>query len=61
MLVYFKYKHDYNLAYPLAKELESLNTNIDDNKLDIYINNQDNIIKDELITYLSKKQANKKV
>ena len=61
MLVYFKYKHDYNLAYPLAKELESLNTNIDNDNFDIYINNQDNIMKDELITYLFEKQANKKV
>jgi hypothetical protein len=29
--------------------------------LDIYINNQDNIINDELITYLKEKRVNKKV
>jgi len=29
--------------------------------LDIYINNQDNIIDDELITYLKEKRVNKKV
>ena len=28
--------------------------------LDIYINNQDNIIDDELITYLKEKRVNKK-
>ena len=33
----------------------------DDNDLDIYINNQDNIIEDELITYLEEKRADKKV
>jgi len=29
--------------------------------LDIYINNQDKIIDDELITYLKEKRVNKKV
>jgi hypothetical protein len=33
----------------------------DDDDLDIYINNQDNIIEDELITYLEEKRADKKV
>jgi len=33
----------------------------DDDNLDIYINNQDNIIENELITYLEEKRANKKV
>ena len=61
LLIYFRYKHNYNLAYSLAKELESLDTNIDNTDFDIYINNQDNIIEDKLITYLSEKQADKKV
>jgi hypothetical protein len=30
-------------------------------KLDIYINNQEDIIEDELITYLEEKRADKKV
>jgi hypothetical protein len=34
---------------------------MDDDDLDIYINNQDDIIEDELITYLSEKRADKKV
>jgi hypothetical protein len=34
---------------------------MDDDNLDIYINNQDDIIEDELITYLSEKRADKKV
>jgi len=33
----------------------------DDDNLDIYINNQDNIIENELITYLEEKRADKKV
>jgi hypothetical protein len=33
----------------------------DDDDLDIYINNQDNIIENELITYLKEKRADKKV
>jgi hypothetical protein len=33
----------------------------DEDELDIYINNQEDIIEDELITYLEKKKANKKV
>jgi len=33
----------------------------DDYDLDIYINNQDDIIEDELITYLAEKRADKKV
>ena len=34
---------------------------LDEDDLDIYINNQDNIIDDELITYLEEKRVNKKV
>jgi len=34
---------------------------MDDDDLDIYINNQDDIIEDELITYVSEKRADKKV
>ena len=33
----------------------------DEDELDIYINNQEDIIEDELITYLKEKRANKKV
>jgi hypothetical protein len=36
-------------------------TNAEDNDLNIYINNQDDIVEDELITYLSEKRADKKV
>jgi hypothetical protein len=32
-----------------------------EDELDIYINNQEDIIKDELITYLEEKRANEKV
>jgi hypothetical protein len=34
---------------------------IDENKLDIYVNNQEDIIKNELIIYLEKKKTYKKV
>ena len=34
---------------------------LDEDDLDIYINNQDNIIHDELITYLEEKRVDKKV
>ena len=34
---------------------------LDEDDLDIYINNQDNIIENELITYLEEKRADKKV
>jgi hypothetical protein len=34
---------------------------LDEDDLDIYINNQDNIIDDELITYLKEKRVDKKV
>jgi hypothetical protein len=34
---------------------------IDDDNLDIYINNEDDFIEDELVTYLGEKRANKKV
>jgi hypothetical protein len=34
---------------------------IDDDDLDIYINNQDDFIEDELDTYLSEKRADRKV
>jgi len=61
LLIYFRYKHDYNLAYLLANKLEDLDTNIKDGNLYIYINNQDYIIEDELITYLSEKWVDKKV
>ena len=33
----------------------------DEDELDIYINNQEDIIEDELITYLEEKRADKKV
>ena len=33
----------------------------DEDELDIYINNQEDIIEDKLITYLEEKRANKKV
>jgi hypothetical protein len=33
----------------------------DDNDLDIYINNKEDKVKDELYTYLSKRRADKKV
>jgi hypothetical protein len=33
----------------------------DNNNLDIYINNKEDKVKDELYTYLSKRRANKKV
>jgi hypothetical protein len=33
----------------------------DKDELDIYINNQEDIIEDELITYLAEKRADKKV
>jgi hypothetical protein len=33
----------------------------DDDDLDIYINNQADIIEDELVTYLEEKRADKKV
>ena len=34
---------------------------LDEDELDIYINNQEDIIEDELITYLEEKRADKKV
>jgi hypothetical protein len=34
---------------------------IDKDDLDIYINNQDNIIEDKLITYLAENKADRKV
>jgi hypothetical protein len=34
---------------------------IDDDNLDIYINNEDDFIEDELVTYLGEKRADKKV
>jgi hypothetical protein len=34
---------------------------IDDDDLDIYINNQEDIIEDELIIYLDEKRLDKKV
>ena len=34
---------------------------IDDDDLDIYINNQEDIIEDELITYIVEKRVDKKV
>ena len=34
---------------------------INDDNLDIYINNQEDIIEDELIAYLEEKRADKKV
>jgi len=36
-------------------------TDIDDDNLDIYINNEDDFIEDELVTYLGGKRADKKV
>jgi hypothetical protein len=34
---------------------------VDDDDLNIYINNKEDIIEDELITYLKEKRLNKKV
>ena len=34
---------------------------LDEDELDIYINNQEDKIEDELITYLEEKRVNKKV
>ena len=45
----------------MSNDSNNESINEDDDELDIYINNQDDIIEYELITYLSERRADKKV
>ena len=46
----FKYKTDYLLEHPISKGFNNSNNSEDEDKDNIYINNKEDYIKDELIS-----------
>jgi hypothetical protein len=52
---------DYLLEHPISEGSNNSNSDQDEDDLDIYINNKEDNIEDELINYLEEKRADKKV
>jgi hypothetical protein len=52
---------DYLLKHLISKGFNNSNNSKDKNEDKIYINNKENNIKEELISYFKEKRANKKV
>jgi hypothetical protein len=52
---------DYLLEHPLSKGSNNSNNSKGKDKDNIYINNKEDNIKEELISYFKEKRANKKV
>ena len=57
----FRYKTDYLLEHPISEGFNNSNNSQDEDEDDIYINNKEDNIEDELISYLDEKRADKKV
>ena len=59
--LFFRYKYNYNVACAPSNDFSQLESKKDDDNIDLYISNKEDNVKDELISYLKEKQANKKV
>jgi hypothetical protein len=59
--LFFRYKTDYLLEHPINKGSNNSNNSENKDEDDIYINNKEDYIKDELISYLNEKRADKKI
>ena len=62
LIIYlYSYKHDYLINNPQDINSDTSMEDIDEDDIDIYINSQEDSIKDELIAYFKEKRVNKKV
>jgi hypothetical protein len=56
----FSHKIDYLRDHPISKDSDQSMADVDNDDLDIYINNDDDFVEDELTTYLDEKRADKR-